>query len=140
MGYDNTKTKGDAAELEVMVLLKRQGFSVSVPFGENTPYDLIAESPGGELFRVQVRWVTWKKDVLEVSLRMVSKNYSKTLDRSRIDTFVAWDGEKAFVIPVADTESCNAYFSIRRTKPRNGQVEGIRMASQYEGAFHNMGV
>ena len=134
MSYVNTKEKGDEAELALLIFLKRQGYAVSLPFGENAPYDLIAESPAGNLYRIQVRWTTWKKNVLALSLRMVSKNYHKTLDRSRIDAFGVWDGEKAYLVPVADTMSCGAVFSMRRTPPANGQSKGIRMAAQYAEA------
>jgi len=136
VGYDNTKQKGDEAELSALVFLQRHGFMVSIPFGENTPYDLIAESPQGRLYRVQVRWCSWKEGRLSLSLRRISKNYHKPLDRTRIDTFLAWDGSDAYIVPVQDTMSCSAEFTLRGEPPRNGQKKGIHLASAYRNAIH----
>lgn len=134
--YANTKSKGDEAELQVLLFLKRNGYAVSLPFGENAPYDLVAESPKGSLHRLQVRWCNWKNGALSLSLRKVSKNYARTLDRKRIDAFIAWDGETAFVIPTKDTMGCRAEFRIRDGGTRNGQSKGVRRADHYREAVH----
>lgn len=135
MYHSNTKTKGDLAELEVISFLVRNGYKVSIPYGENAPYDLVVESPTHHLYRVQVRSSCWKQEVLTLSLRVVSKNYTKTLDRSRIEVFALFDGESVFLIPTQHTESCVAAFSIRRTLPLNKQTVGIRHADTYREAL-----
>ena len=129
--YTNTKSKGDEAELQILLKLKRLGYAVSIPFGENQPYDLVVETPKGGLHRVQVRWVGWKKDVLEVPLRIVSKNYHRTLDLKRVDWFAVWDGEDAFFISTSEMKGLKAAFSIRREAPKNGQKKRIRYAEDY---------
>jgi hypothetical protein len=137
VGYaDNSKVKGDAAEVAALSLFKMNGYAVSIPFGENTPYDLVVESPTNVLYRIQVRWCGWKKGALGINLRSFNGKVHSTLDRGRIDAFVAWDGDHAFVVPVTDTMGCRAYFSIRREPPKNGQAKGIRLAAQYQTAFH----
>ena len=134
--YDNSKSKGASAELEVACWLKRNGYSVSFPFGENAPNDLIVESQAGKLYRVQVRCASWKKDTLTLSLRIVSKNYSRTIDRERVDTFVIWSDEgEAFVIPSYMTLENGAEFRIRRSAPRNGQKKGVRLAETFREAL-----
>jgi len=40
---DHPKAKGDRTTLAVMLGLHEAGFAVSVPFGENTRYDLIID-------------------------------------------------------------------------------------------------
>jgi hypothetical protein len=134
--YDNTKVKGDIAEMEALVFLSRGGYRVSIPFGENCPYDLVAESPSGKMYRVQVRWSTWHKDVLTVSLRATSKNYARTLDLSRIDVFLVFDGASAYVIPTDTLKHCKAYFSLRVSVPKNNQVKGVSWASSFKEALH----
>lgn len=134
MKYDNTKIKGDQAEMEVMVYLTRRGYQVSIPFGENCPYDLVAESSQGNVYRVQVRWSTWKKGLLSVRLRTISKNYSRTLDLKRIDVFAIFDGEDIYLIPTPDLAHCKAEFTLRAEAPKNGQTAKITMASDYRGA------
>jgi len=135
MEYRNTKQKGDEAELSVLLGLKKQGFTVSIPFGENAPYDLIAESTTGKVHRIQIRWASWKDGVLHLSLRIVSKNYTRTLDRTRIDAFIVWDGQDAYVIPVSTTENCNNRISLRKTSPKNGQKKGVRLASSFKNGY-----
>jgi len=134
--YENTKVKGEAAEVEVLVNLKRRGYRVSVPFGENSPYDLIVESPSGMLYRIQVRAASWKLGHLVLSLRCVSKNYSRTLDRSRIEAFIVWDGTTCYVVPCVDTQGCETTFSLRRDAAKNGQKKKTRDADTYANAFH----
>lgn len=129
--YQNSKVKGDDAELEVLLWLKKRGFSVAIPFGENQPYDLVIESPAHQLYRVQVRRVSWRNDVLEIPLRVGSKNYWRTLDLSRIDVFAVWDGEQPYFIRTELMRKCRATFSIRRKQARNKQAVGIRFADDF---------
>lgn len=131
----NTKDKGTMAELEVMCFLKRHGYHLSVPFGENAPYDLIAESPTGILYRVQTRSSIWHRGVINLSLRAVSKNYSRSLDRNRIDVFALWDGSIVHIIPVCDTLACKSVFSLRRDAPVNGQTRNINPSIKYQEAI-----
>jgi hypothetical protein len=51
---DHPKAKGDRTTLAVMLGLHEAGFAVSVPFGENTRYDLIIDD-GTSLARVQCK-------------------------------------------------------------------------------------
>jgi len=51
---DHPKAKGDRTTLAVMLGLHEAGFAVSVPFGENTRYDLIIDD-GTLLARVQCK-------------------------------------------------------------------------------------
>ena len=133
--YDNAKAKGATAEIQVISYLVKHGYTISLPFGENAPYDLIAESPTGKVYRVQVRWSTWKNNRLALSLRAISLNYVRTIDRSRIETFVAWDGERPYFIPTEHTMSCKSLFSMRRGKTKNNQSARIRMAADYMEAL-----
>jgi len=130
--YENTKVKGDLAEVEVFRYLKTHGYTVSIPFGENAPYDLVVESPAGKMYRLQVRWGSWRNDVLEISLRIVSKNYYRTINLDRIEAFVAWDGEHVYIIPKDQLAGLRAAIRLRRTPPKNNQKKGVRMASEYK--------
>ena len=138
MVYDNSKVKGDWAEMEVMVFLTRSGYRVSIPFGENCPYDLVAESPAGNLYRVQVRWSSWKSGLLSVRLRAKSKNYCRSLDLSRIDVFAILDGTHIYLIPTVDLGHCKAEFTLRADPPKNNQKVGISMAEDYREAAHRI--
>ena len=107
------------------------GYAVSFPFGENVPYDLITESPTHRLYRVQVRWATAKGARLEVRLRAVSKNYSRTLDFSRIDVFAVYNGSTIYWVPVQALEGMSALFTLRTEPPANNQKKRIHLAEDY---------
>lgn len=53
--------KGDLTEAIVITELKRRAIPVSMPFGDNERYDLVLESPNGELLRAQVK-TGWLSD------------------------------------------------------------------------------
>lgn len=61
----NTKTVGDTTEAVVLAEFMKAGIPVSVPFGENQRYDLIADVHG-TLLRVQCKTgrVVQKESVL----------------------------------------------------------------------------
>ena len=54
MGTTNSKDKGDETEAKVIHELISNGYSVSVPFGDNDKYDLIADD-GENLYRIQCK-------------------------------------------------------------------------------------
>jgi len=132
----NTKVKGNNAELEALTYFKKSGYSVALPFGDNDPYDLIIESPSGSVYRVQVRWVSWRKKVATLSLRATSQGRSRPLDFDRIDVFAAWDGERLFIIPTDHLGGSRATFSLRYELPKNGQTKRIHLAEDYQDALH----
>ena len=52
--------KGDITEAIVIAELTKRGVPVSIPFGDNQRYDLIAETPQGWPLRIQIKtgWIT----------------------------------------------------------------------------------
>ena len=135
----NTKKKGDIAEFEVLTFLARNGYSVSIPFGENNPYDLIVESPSTKLYRIQTRSCSWKNEVLIVSLRSTlrieGKNTWRPLDTSRIEAFAAWDGSSVYIIPTHSIKATQA-ISIRRQPAKSGREKGINKSEDFFEAVH----
>ena len=61
------KQKGDAAELAVALDLRRRGYRMAFPFGEDCDYDLVVDRHG-TLERVQVKYGRSDGRVLEISL------------------------------------------------------------------------
>jgi Holliday junction resolvase-like predicted endonuclease len=60
------KTKGDLAELKVAADLADRGCRISIPFGEDCDYDLIADYEG-RLHRVQVKYTRSDGRVISVA-------------------------------------------------------------------------
>jgi len=137
MEYDNTKAKGGLAELEALTFFSRAGFTVSLPFGDNAPYDLVVESPSGVLYRVQIRFAGWQKNgSLVVNLRRSASGKNIPLDRTRIEAFVVWDGACPYIVPTQDLGDVVASLTLRHDPPKNRQCKGIRMASTFKEALH----
>ena len=132
----STKFKGNNAELETLAFFKRRGYSVSLPFGDCDPYDLVVESPTRRLYRVQVRWVSWKGDVAVLPLRSHGRGKPKTLDMTRVEAFAAWDGATIYIVPVRVLGDRINAFQLRRAYPKNNQRKGINLASEFEEACH----
>ena len=62
------KKKGDLAELKVAADLVARGCELSIPFGEDSSYDLIADYEG-RLHRVQVKYTQSNGQVVVVNCR-----------------------------------------------------------------------
>ncbi len=70
------KTKGDLAELKVAADLADRGCRISIPFGEDCDYDLIADHEG-RLHRVQVKHTTSDGRIIVVRCRTHSLTNGK---------------------------------------------------------------
>ena len=57
----NTKDRGDETEARIIREFVANGYSVSVPFGDNDRYDLIIDDEG-ELYRIQCKTAWQNKD------------------------------------------------------------------------------
>lgn len=47
--------KGELTEAAVLAELKRHGIPVLTPFGDNQRYDMVVETPAGELLTLQIK-------------------------------------------------------------------------------------
>jgi Holliday junction resolvase-like predicted endonuclease len=130
-----TKQKGDIAEAFVTFLLKKKGFNVLLPWGEDNRYDLVVEKKG-VFKRIQVKYVTPKNGVLEVSLRS-SNNYKVIHYTPKdIDIIAAYSPqqEKVYFIP-RDMINNKSLCKLRLAPTKNKQKKKVIMASEYEARF-----
>ena len=70
------KQKGDLAELMVAADLRRRGYKIAIPFGEDCDYDLVVDRRG-TLERVQVKYATSDGSVVLVRCRSHSLTNGK---------------------------------------------------------------
>ena len=56
-----THRKGDLTEAVLIAELMKRSIPVSVPFGDNERYDIVTETPGGGLLKLQVK-TGWMAD------------------------------------------------------------------------------
>jgi len=119
-----------------MLALREAGYAISVPFGENTRYDLVID--GGGLRRVQcktgrlregaVRFATCSSYVHHQRPRTPQRDYI-----GDVDCFAVHypDTDGVYLIPIGAI-STRREGSLRVDPSRNGQRKHIRLAALYE--------
>lgn len=132
------KTKGDLAELKVAADLADRGCRISIPFGEDCDYDLIADYEG-RLHRVQVKYTCSDGQIVVIRCRSHSltkgkvratKLYTPTM----IDWIAAYDSttERCYYCPSWELGAAGRNLLHLRLQPaRNNQRIGIREAAAY---------
>ena len=127
--------KGDQGVGFVMATLLAHQIQVALPVSEYLPFDLIAISEDGRLRKVSVKYRQAKSNKVETEL--VRKPHGGSGKRRRAITDTEIDGVALYC---PDTGRC--YFvrmdqvkgqvvTLRLTPPGNGQMKGIKMASDF---------
>jgi hypothetical protein len=131
------KRKGDLAELKVAADLADRGCRISIPFGEDCDYDLIADYQG-RLHRVQVKHTRSDGRIVLVRYRSHSLTngrvrVTKRYTAKRVDWIAAYDctTERWYYLPSRDLGAGRALLTLRLQPARNGQRIGIRDAGDY---------
>jgi hypothetical protein len=110
--------------------LIEDGWHVLFPIGENSRYDLIAEQKG-KFLRVQVKYVTPKKGVLDVNCRS-SNNWSVLhYTPEEIDVLAVYDSvnKEIYYIPVSKINY--SLFKLRIEPAKNNQKSKINLAKDF---------
>jgi PD-(D/E)XK endonuclease len=132
------KKKGDLAELKVAADLVARGCELSIPFGEDSSYDLIADYEG-RLHRVQVKSTRSDGRVISV------KCFSHSLTGGRIRSTKYYTAAMIDWMAVYDVTTDRCYYApswmlgvegrsslyLRLVPARNGQSRRIRRAEDY---------
>jgi PD-(D/E)XK nuclease superfamily protein len=120
-----------------MLALRSEGYSVLLPFGENTRYDLVIDD-GVSLARVQcktgrlrqgsVRFATCSTYGHHANAAVVRRQYG-----GQIDYFAVHCPETGgvYLIPIQDVP-VRSQAALRVEPTRNGQAKRIRPAASYE--------
>lgn len=131
----NTKQKGDIAETKFISMLVEKGYNVSLPFGDNTKYDLVVENSEGDLEKVQIKHGNYCEDTVRFNLESET---SIDGERNRVpykENEVDWFGvyvpetDCYYKIPFEETPRTEMY--LRTEKPENNQTKGINFAEDY---------
>ena len=131
------KRKGDLAELKVAADLIGRGCRISIPFGEDCDYDLIADYEG-RLHRVQVKHARSDGQIILVRCRSQSLTNGRIRATKRytaetVDWIAVYDctSERCFYCPSRELGAGRATLTLRLQPARNGQRLGIRDARDY---------
>ncbi len=133
----NLKAKGDLAELWVAADLRRRGFGIAFPFGEDNDFDLVLIRPD-RLERVQVKYAESNGSVVPVrcgshSLTNGKVRRTKRYTAKTIDILAVYDAvtDRCYYIPAAELGDGRAILHLRLTPALNNQVSGTRPAERY---------
>jgi hypothetical protein len=136
---DHPKAIGDRTTLAVMLALSDAGYAISVPFGENTRYDLVADD-GERLLKVQCKTGRLRGGAVffrpsssyahHASPRQTRRRYE-----GEIDFFGVYCSDTGGVFLVPIEHVATTWMASLRVEPaRNSQKKRIRRAADYEVA------
>lgn len=129
----DVKCKGNLTELQCISKFYELGYSVSIPYGENSRYDFIADIDG-ILIRVQVKTSSTKDDGYSYMFSCRSsrsnghRSINRKYDKSEIDYFATFIKDRCYLIPV---EECSNSKTIRFNDTFNGQMKNLNYESNY---------
>jgi hypothetical protein len=132
------KKKGDLAELKVAADLVARGCELSIPFGEDSSYDLIADYEG-RLHRVQVKYTKSDGRVIVVRCRSHSLTNGKVrrtkiYTAAMVDWIAVYDAttDRSYYVPswMLGAEG-HALLHLRLVPARNNQSLRVRRAEDY---------
>jgi hypothetical protein len=131
------KDVGDRTTLAVMLALQANGLAVSVPFGENTRYDLIIDD-GTELHRVQCKTGRLREGAIRFKACSSYAHHRNRPEVSRdylrdIDYFAVYcpDTGGVYLVPIGRLP-VRSKGALRVEEARNHQQRRIRRAAEYE--------
>jgi hypothetical protein len=131
------KDVGDHSALAAMLGMGSAGWSVYVPFGENTRADFIIDD-GKDLWRVQCKTGRLRSGTIRFKTCSSYAHHSNPASRARdyggeVDLFVVYCPETSgvYLVPIADVAT-KWNGALRVTPTLNGQRRRIRMADDYQ--------
>ena len=129
-----SKQIGNLTELQCITSFYELGYKVSLPYGENSRYDFIADIEG-KLIRVQVKTCKPSEDGSAISFpcrsTRVNSNgcYHRQYSKDEIDYFCTYYNNMCYLIPVTE---CSKEKKLRFSTPKNNQQGRINYAKEYE--------
>jgi PD-(D/E)XK endonuclease len=133
----NLKGKGDLAELMVAADLRRRGFKIAIPFGEDCDFDLVLIRDD-RLERVQVKYAESDGVVIRVRCQSHSLTNGKVRKTKRytakiIDLLAVYDhtSSRCFYIPATELGEGRSILHLRLKPARNKQLIGTRPVESY---------
>ena len=128
-----SKQKGNLTELQCLSAFVEHGCGVSIPYGDNSKYDFIADIDG-RLFKIQVKTSSLKdENAIKFSCRTTHVNCKGVKNErylsNEVDFFATYWKNQCYLIPVSE---CSVEKILRFAPPKSGQLKGITFAKDYE--------
>ena len=127
-----TKQKGNLTELQCLAAFMGQGCGVSIPYGDNSKYDFIADI-NGQLFKIQVKTSSLKdENAIKFSCRTTHVNCNgvknERYSEKDVDFFATYWEDECYIVPVKE---CSVEKTLRFAPPKNGHTKNISFAQDY---------
>lgn len=128
------KQKGNLTELQCITAFYELGLKVSIPFGEDSRYDFIADIDD-ILYKIQCKTSKEYQDgaYIKFSCRSTrvnaTGNISREYNSNEIDFFCTFYKGICYLVPV---EECSTEKKMWFHTPKNNQKVGINYAKEYE--------
>ena len=128
-----SKQKGNLTELQCLTAFIAEGCGVSIPYGDNSKYDFIADV-NGKLYKVQVKTSSLQdENSIQFSCRTTHVNCTgvknERYSSEEVDFFATYWDNKCYLIPISE---CSVKKTLRFAPSKNGQTKGINFAQEYE--------
>jgi len=130
----NTTAQGDITEWQVAAALLRQGRKLLRPLSSATRYDLLIDREDGTFTRVQCKTGVLRHGCIVFRLYSVSGHDTRSKHYAgQVDAFGVFCPAigTTYLIPVDALGQCGTTGSLRVAPARNGQRQGIRLASDF---------
>lgn len=127
-----SKQKGNLTELQCLTAFIEQGCGVSIPYGDNSKYDFIADIDG-QLLKIQVKTSSLKdENAIKFSCRTTHLNCKGVINEryssDEIDFFATYWDNQCYLIPISE---CSVEKTLRFAPTKSGQTKGITFAKDY---------
>lgn len=129
------KDMGNKAEIVIISEFIKNGIAVSIPFGQNEPYDLLIETKQG-FKSVQVKHASYRNGcvVSDIRHRVGFSKIKYASYQGKVDYIAVWCEEldKSYLLNIADCGE-RTYLRLRIENPKNNScVTKVKWAKDYE--------
>lgn len=136
------KQLGKQSQAHILARLLELGYTVLIPYGDSSRYDLVIEDAEGHFWRIQCKtaWVEGgdqgyiKFSTASLRSRQVEGriHYSRKDYQGDVDYFAVYSHEmsKVYLIPIGKVSETR--MSLRLAPSKNNQKKGVHFAEDYE--------
>jgi len=125
--------KGSLSEAKILAALMVAGYQVSIPWSQNSRYDLVADKDE-TLYRIQCKtaWLTKDKTRLKFHTCSCNATITQKSYQGQIELFAVYspDLDKVYLMSVDDVGATGCALRLKPTQ--NNQAKRVRYATDYE--------
>jgi hypothetical protein len=133
--FNETQIKGLTTELQCIEKFIQYGFIVSIPYGNNSRYDLLLDGGNGHYIRIQCKTAHLEENGSYTiktanSVATINKNIIKHYNNKQIDFIVSIIDNQLVVIPVDLISNTNSKI-FRKELPQYGAKSNCNLIKDF---------